>query len=49
METYRLQVVLDLEVEAFDKDDAEIVVSDYLGPGPMDGVIMIRKTRITHV
>ncbi len=49
METYRLQVILDLEVEAFDKDDAEIVVTDYLGPGPMDEIIMIRKMLVKHL
>lgn len=43
-----MQVILEVEVEAFDKDDAEIVVSDYLGPGPMDDVLKVIKTSIKH-
>ncbi len=43
-----MQIILDVEVEAFDKDDAEIVVTDYLGPGPMDTVLEIIKTTIKH-
>jgi hypothetical protein len=49
MDRYRLRVTLDVEVEAFDRDDAEIVIADYLGPGPMDSVIQIVKTTVTNI
>lgn len=48
MDKYRFKVELDLEVEAFDPLDAEIVIGDYLGPGPMDNVIQILKMKIKH-
>ena len=38
MNKYKLQIVLDVEIEAFDKDDAKDVAEDVFGPGNDCGV-----------
>jgi hypothetical protein len=48
MDKYKFKVELQVEVEAFDPHDAQIVIGDYLGPGPMDDIIQITKMTIKH-
>jgi hypothetical protein len=48
MDKYKFKVELQVEVEAFDVHDAQIVIGDYLGPGPMDDIIQITKMTIKH-
>lgn len=46
MDTYKFVVQLEVAVEAFDQDDAQTVIGDYLNPGPLDDMISITKTTI---
>jgi hypothetical protein len=46
MDKYKFVVTLTVEVEAFDESDAKIVVGDYLNPGPLDDIIVIKTTNI---
>jgi hypothetical protein len=48
MDKYKFKVELQVEVEAFDPHDAQIVISDYLSPGPLDDIIQITKMTIKH-
>lgn len=44
MDTFKYEVTLKVEVEAFDADDAKTLLDDYLAPGPLGDFIDI-KTR----
>jgi hypothetical protein len=48
MDKYKFQVVLDVEVEAFDENDAEDVLRDIFGPGDDCGA-MVTEFRATYV
>ena len=40
METYKYRVVLDVEVEAFDDDDAFDAIQDQFGIGDQSGLVI---------
>ena len=46
MEKFPFTVQLEVEVEAFDEDDAKSIVKDTLDPGEMGSFIFIKKTII---
>lgn len=48
VDVYKFVVELQVAVEAFDEDDAKIVIGDYLNPGPLDDCITILKTTVKH-
>lgn len=47
MEKFTFVVSVKVEVTAFDEDDAQTVVRDYFGPGPMDDALNVIKMTIT--
>jgi hypothetical protein len=49
MNKYRYEVTLFVEVEAFDEEDARVIVSDYLGSGPMGDVLEILRSDASEV
>jgi hypothetical protein len=44
MKKFRFCVELEVEIEAFDIDDAQILISDYFGKGELDDVVNIKKS-----
>lgn len=46
MDKYKFVVTLGVEVEAFDESDAKTVIGDYLNPGPLDDIIVIKTIKI---
>jgi|APGre2960657404_1045060.scaffolds.fasta_scaffold112375_2 hypothetical protein len=46
MNKFLYKVELEVEVEAFDEDDAAIVIKDYIGPGFMDSILNIKSLKI---
>ncbi|HET8687101.1 MAG TPA: hypothetical protein VFM18_10630 [Methanosarcina sp.] len=46
MEKYRFRLTVDVEVEAFDNDDAQSVITDFFGEGPMDDILQILSLNI---
>ena len=48
MDKFRFEVTLSVAVDAFDGDDAQIIIQDYLGVGEMDSALTITRIRVAQ-
>lgn len=46
MEKYSFNVQIEVEVEAFDEDDAKSIIKDNFDPGQLGSFISIKKLQI---